>query len=447
MKRRALSPSDSDHPERTDDDEQALRQAIEQHGGEASIESLGENDTSEEVSDDGAGVGPNTPSTKHRATTRRAAYPPPKRQPRPLDLSHLPAPKRAFRLHARNILLTWPQCDTPIDTIRDNIKGLWGDRVTYSVTSHEDHHETDGVHRHSLVCFKRKTDIKKIEDLNSLAGKHGDYRAADRTLATVIQYVKKDGNFVEDGAPPQTEGLKTTKVIADLICGGATLLDLHEIPQRHFLLLHKKPIQDFIAYHQEWKTAQAAPVKLPWTDIPLDNPGLPDDAWRMIALWLNKNTKLPREHRQKQLYVWGDTGLGKTLLAKWLEQFFHIYYMPHSKWLEHYDDVNHNMVVCDEFNGGCNTIAFINEFTQGTPMALEIKGSTLFKTNNPPIIFLSNRRLTDWYKVDTDPSVIAALKARFVQVQVTQQAPLFKPPTVPDDTDLHDVEFPTFSNP
>jgi len=53
--------------------------------------------------------------------------------------------------------------------------------------------------------------------------------------------------------------------------------------------------------------------------------------------------------------------MGKTSFIRWLERYFRIFYMPHSKWMEGFDNNKFDICVCDEFNGGCYPLHWINE--------------------------------------------------------------------------------------
>jgi len=336
-----------------------------------------------------------------------------------------PPPPGAFRLSAKNIFLTWPHCDRPMQALLDAANARWPDKVQYAIACEEQHE--DGIpHRHMLVCFKRKANLRVLAHLDGLAGQHGDYKAARDVHASIV-YLKKDGHFVEYGVAPDAPENKISAKVARLVNEDHTMAEINAA-YPHFVLLNKKRIDEYISLHQELVAAAAEPAKLPWALIP----HLPDHdfmwpaSWPVVVDWLNGNLGVERVHRQKQLYIWGGTALGKTLLVIWLERYWHIFRMPHSKWMEGFSPLKHQLAICDEFNG-CYPISFINEFVQGTPMHLEVKGGMLFKSKNIPVIFLSNKPLHEWYRSDNDPAVKAALLDRWTEVEITERAPFFTP--------------------
>lgn len=313
--------------------------------------------------------------------------------------------------------------------------------ATYVCVCEENHHETEGRHLHAIVCWNRKVDIKNVTILDGLGGKHGDYRPVRKSKADVgraISYVKKDGVYLEEGEVPKGPALKQNEAVATMIEQGKTLAEIRK-EYKAFVMMNRAKITDYQTLILEEIANAGLPPKLPLTTLHselVDETGIvrteywPDD-WAEVALWIEENcTGKPRLHRAKQLYIWGPTGQGKTLLTLYLERFLRVYRMPHDIWIEGYQEGSHELAVCDEFSG-CYTISFINEFVQGTPMQLQIKGSRLFKKKNIPVIFLSNRPLLDWYSsTKHSESVLSALVDRFLMVRVGQRAPILGDPTL-----------------
>lgn len=71
----------------------------------------------------------------------------------------------ATKIRRRYILLTYPQCDIDTRIIRDMLleKSCLKEDISYLCIGEEDHHATDGVHRHVFIALTRERRIKKDE--------------------------------------------------------------------------------------------------------------------------------------------------------------------------------------------------------------------------------------------------------------------------------------------
>ena len=373
------------------------------------------------------------------AHAHNAAEPDPIPSAQPLEHYKQPPAKRArkakpdgegkFRLKCKNAFFTWPQCDTPMATILDRIKAHFAEKLKYVVVCEEDHHDTEGVHRHATLCFNKTLDVTGMPTLDALAGKHGSYGPCRDVLAS-IKYTKKDKTFVEYGDEPKTKNSgnpKITDILAKAAMEGKTLDELNTVSPG-YVFQHYRSASDYIAWRGELDAQKLVPPKLPWHPISIETMATMPDCWIEVASWLNDNLFTVRKHRQTQLYIHGPTAVGKSLLVEWLNQFCNIFRMPHSKWMEGFDVKKADLAICDEFSG-CYPIGFINEFTQGTPMRLEVKNGFIHKTKNIPIIFISNQPLTDIYNKTTKSELVTdALLARWKTVFIGVRSDFFVPP-------------------
>jgi len=380
---------------------------------------------------------PLTPTGVSHTVRVSSPEPDPVPAPAPVPPPSPPRPVK-FQIKAKAIFCTWPQNEDAPGIILARAVKLWPSCIDYAVACIEDHKDTMGKHNHAVFRFTTRKTITGYDVLDKIGGKHGNYRACRDVKASII-YCKKDGVFEEINAEgaPKPEKQKVTDAVATMIMKDDDGKALVKVNERFpgFMLLHKSKIQDYASWLDFEKAKDALPVKKPWLPIPydplnFDPAGINDNQWCQAAEWCNTNLDgTVRKHRQKQLYLWGETGLGKTMFINWLEQYFKIYRMPHSKWMEGYNEKEYNICVCDEFNG-CYPIGFINEarftqFVQGTTMWLEVKGAMKIKTKNLPVIFLSNKSLSSCYPDIKDAYTKAALMDRFVEVQVTQRCPYF----------------------
>lgn len=137
-----------------------------------------------------------------------------------------------------------------------------------------------------------------------------------------------------------------------------------------------------------------------------------------IASWVNKNLLKPRVFKQKQLFIWSDgPDVGKTNLVEQLSKHCSVFHLPKDKFVDGYQSDMFDLVVCDEFKAQF-TIQFLNEFVQGSKMHLNQKGSGTLKTDNPPMIFLSNCSLSQCYHKSNETGQFKALISRFLEIEV-----------------------------
>lgn len=335
--------------------------------------------------------------------------------------SNTQAQRGQFRLQAKFFFLTWPQCNTPKETVLERIQAL--PSYSHAVVCREDHKEEDGVHLHAFVAFSRPIRRQGHAWLDALAGKHGNYQAA-RNQQDVVKYVIKDGDYVFDGFDPveflELRGRKKassqsiTAIVAKKVREENASLDAIDDFAPAFVLSNKRKLQEYISYQ---KIKRAALAKLPW--VPIDLSLFPDaDCNFKIAKWVAENIRQPREFKQKQLYVWSDgPNAGKTHLVNELTKYLNVYHVPKNGFLCGYESDRFDLLVIDEFKADF-TIQFLNEFLQGSSMHLNQKGTSTTKTDNPPCIILSNLELSAVYHKKCTSGPFNALVSRLKIVKI-----------------------------
>lgn len=208
---------------------------------------------------------------------------------------------------------------------------------------------------------------------------------------------------------------------------------LEEIDKKYpqFVLLHKKKLEDYLTFQNQLKEKNSKKAWEPHI-LPLDTSSPNFTIWN----WINMNIKTKRKFKEKQLYIWGPPNLGKTSLIIYLETMLTVYWVPMDE--EFYDDWldNHyDLAVLDEFKGQ-KTVQWLNRFLQGGPMSIRKKGSQSRKTQNIPVMILSNYSLEDCYKKMAEQNIerLESLKARLEIVEVTQYIEIAIPQTdyIPD---------------
>jgi len=108
-----------------------------------------------------------------------------------------------FRLNAKKVFLTYPQCPVPKEEAMLLLKT---DKVSYCLVAQEKHKD-DGLHLHVIIIFKKKIDIKRA-DYFDLYHDFKTYHPNIQTCKSItksIKYVKKDGDFIENGSLEENE--------------------------------------------------------------------------------------------------------------------------------------------------------------------------------------------------------------------------------------------------
>lgn len=326
-----------------------------------------------------------------------------------------------FRLQAKFFFLTWPQCSTPKETVLDRLKAL--PNFSHALVAREDHKDQAGEHLHAFLALSKPWNIRNPGLLDALAGKHGNYQAA-KDQTKVVKYCVKDGDYVSHGFDPaaflskrlEKKSTKTSlsSAVAVMIREQNANLDAIDDFAPQYVLANKRKCQEYISYQQEKRLALS---KLPWTPIVLDS-YTEDDATKEIAKWISENVKQPRDFKQPQLYIYSDgPNVGKTELILQLSKMLRVFNIPKTSYVDGYESNRFDLVVCDEFKAHF-TIQFMNEFLQGSQMHLNQKGTGTVKSDNPPMIFLSNLSLEACYHKSCLTGPFEALLSRFTVVHV-----------------------------
>ncbi len=103
-----------------------------------------------------------------------------------------------FKFQGIRALLTYPQCNEgSIEELLTFFKTIFGNKIEYIVVCKENHHETDGEHYHAYIKFNTRTRVCA----NNLVyrGVRPNIEKVSRTAYAAVNYVKKDGNFKEEG--------------------------------------------------------------------------------------------------------------------------------------------------------------------------------------------------------------------------------------------------------
>lgn len=110
----------------------------------------------------------------------------------------------SFRIQAKNFSLTYPQC--PLESI-DLMKKLQEFSPAYILIGREKH-EDGNWHLHAFIHFAVRKNIKDNKFFD-FAGHHPNIQATKK-VDNWIQYVKKEGSWIEHGNPPSRKKTEIT---------------------------------------------------------------------------------------------------------------------------------------------------------------------------------------------------------------------------------------------
>jgi len=324
---------------------------------------------------------------------------------------------KGYRVRAKSLFLTYPVKEgffnvrnhsrNPADLQHyDVLEWLWNKLapVEYGIACMEDYANKPGYyHIHVVLVFDRKRDIQGARTLDFPSGNnpngpiHGNYLAT-RMVDKAITYCKKGGNFREKGVllaaftsdktknPSKLPKRKISDVVAKLLSGGAKPVDIQREYPGYFLQHQTK----IIAY-KEFTVLNTKPEMLKYNLKEVDpssfNLTPPEE---IIHDWLVLNLFENRALRQKQLWIKGPPGSGKTTLSmnlqKWARAYVPIY---ETEFLQNYTDDDYDLIIFDEYKSQ-KTLTFLNGFIDGSHKTYNSKFGSTNKKKNLPALFLSN---------------------------------------------------------
>lgn len=319
-----------------------------------------------------------------------------------------------WRLEARNLFLTYPQCQTTKESVLSNCLVLFGATLKWAVVARETHEDGE-PHLHVCVALKSKYRSRVPDHLDQLAGKHGNYQAM-RNIRSSLQYICK-----EDPAP-LAHGIDLAKTlakkdgraafIAHLVAGGASLSELvAEDPG--YMLGNLQKVMTFaqamrVEQQRQKKTKKSLTFSLSSGDVTSS----------ALVGWLNNNIRKPREFKQKQLWLHSSPNMGKTSLVLSLQEHASVYWAPlEGNNDDLYDDDAYDVVVFDEYFGQ-RKLTWLNSFLQGGPMTIYRRYHSVMKYNNLPCIILSNFTPAQCYK-NMSEEALAPLLSRLTVLQLS----------------------------
>lgn len=311
---------------------------------------------------------------------------------------------KQFRLQAKNVFLTWPQNVMSKEDTLSACRRVFP--LAEFIVVAEEEHKSGDPHLHAIVGLPKRINWENANvKLDSITGKHGNYQSV-RSVKATLRYVCKGGNYISEGVVPDfADKSGKMDVIARMINEGKSLVEVYAEHPGTFLL-QKRKIEDL----QQWvKRRKLAESLVKWT-VPVFGVSVNAVA---LSNWLELNIMTSRVPRQKQLWLMGRPGIGKSRLLASLAQMLRVYVMPRDEdFYDEYEDGLFDLVVFDEFKSN-KKIQFLNAWCDGQPLPLRQKGHQTMKNDNLPFIICSNFSIEECYH---DGVGRDALSDRFIVV-------------------------------
>nr|QTE03384.1 MAG: replication-associated protein [Lorikeet CRESS-DNA-virus sp.] len=233
----------------------------------------------------------------------------------------------AFRFNAKTAFLTYPQCDATKEDLLAHLIALPVPPV-YVIVSRELHE--DGMpHLHAVVCWKTKVD--RSGDMFHFGISRAHIQPA-RSIVKCIEYVKKDGDFVEHGVTPDKK--QAWLEVFQAVDKRDFWTKMVDLSPRDVVMNHEK-----LEYFANKKfcgenRTRVAPVDLQEFILP--------DA---LSTWLRDEFN-GTHRRRKSLVLYGASRLGKTEWARSLGH--HMYFNALANFKDKWDD-DAGYVIFDDF--------------------------------------------------------------------------------------------------
>nr|WCR62204.1 MAG: replication associated protein [Circoviridae sp.] len=283
-------------------------------------------------------------------------------------------PKR-FRLQAKNIFLTWPQCEVSKEAALEFIKDVCKDfGVSYVFVARESHKDGN-KHIHALVRLKEAIDTYD-ERFFDMEDKHPHIEVA-RNIKSVITYLKKENDTLEWGDRPACAGIVDKKIKQERMLRDLQTKTIHEI-----MLEGEYTVYEMNAMMRLKQYADA--TKRVW----------------------------PQFRKRHVLWYWGPTGSGKTRAASETLQRE----CPND-WIPITGDCNtffngydaQKGVLFDDFRAGTMRFNVLLQILDGYRVMVNVKGSVrewnaewiiITSSGRPEDIFYNHQTEAPWDNLD-----------------------------------------------
>jgi len=291
-----------------------------------------------------------------------------------------------FQIGAKGWFLTYPRCSLTKEEVLQALKGK-RDGLNQVVVARELHE--DGVpHIHCYLYYGKQFTCKN-ERFFDIQGFHPNIQSA-KSLKAVQAYIKKDGDFIQEGIDYKAElnAIQNHQAVLGkrFLDGESPMLVLQDHPE---LFFQADKIDRCLAACAKWRT----PV------LPRCSGFIPNSFGQILTVSTCK---------QRHYWFWSESpNKGKTTFLRSIQDSFpSLWY----SWSEKYQAPasQAQFVLLDEYSIGHLTVTQLNMMCDGT-YQYPVKGSTPFALPDSIVLVCGNRNPLEIY----DQKHHELLKARF----------------------------------
>ena len=215
-------------------------------------------------------------------------------------------PRQTFRVDSSQLFITWPQSGFNIDDAYEALLNIVIAGVSPIKTLiAEEKHQDGNVHHHAYLRFAKKVRITNPRAFD-LFEKHGNIQGC-RSPAKVIQYVIKGGNYKCNFEIKKPRNAKLAEQL-DKVTNPKDFIDACVKDDPEWAISRFSNLRSFAEYRFSAGGGTCTPLR-PLTDFV----EIPDEIQAFID---DLRDHILGERDMKSLWLYGNTRLGKTQLAR-----------------------------------------------------------------------------------------------------------------------------------
>jgi hypothetical protein len=350
-------------------------------------------------------------------------------------------------LNFRRFFLTIPKCELGKDKLRDLLVSHEEFLSHYMIG--EELHVDGTKHYHIYLKYSKQKDFGYSHF--DYLGKHGKLEGC-RSPRRSFMYISKEdksplANFDYEGGilsgTPEEIALyltQTGKTYSDLFANDNSSIDLLATKWRSIKHWEKEKNEEkkLLEIYRKRIGIKYIDDKLMREKLAIKEYELVQNSndLQLIIKHLNNVTeyKWKKPFKMKNLLIWSEeVDKGKTSLIRKIMEYCPMYGFPRDQWFHGYKSFAFWGILWNEMTLKGVDVEMLKNFLEGTPVALDVKGSKVEKEDNPQVFMTANNGLR-WMVKDKcrnladehqEEIVLRALKARIDEVCVDDYEDIF----------------------
>ncbi len=341
-----------------------------------------------------------------------------------------------FRMRARRLFLTYPNYMGELGSAMSfavAIGRVTANQPEYRAIVCKEAHKDGRPHFHvylETVDAKDRFLVTNAKQLD-IDGNHPNIQSV-RSSKNVAKYVTKKSDYVlinmtELHCQQLIQGNSTELA---LVC--SDILECPEDSDKHYLahptiyVRHYRGLGLLTVLARSSKRVRKYDRLKKWFELGPDLRPELNPTEIAIYAWLHANFVPPYDMARKtrQLWLVGPADTGKTRLTQALARLVPFYPMAFgSAFCDGFSGSDADFIVFEDFSpGDAKTIGFLKRFFEGVEMEIPVKGSSIRKVRNVPVIVTSNYTPAEIYN-RTSATKLAPLLTRLLVINIQDWPP------------------------